>query len=151
MGGGEQGPSTGLIPGGRSRQGQASRKARAQRQGCAQVREPIKTASLGFAGGTREKKPACQCRRHKRRKFDPWVGKIPWRRAWQPTAVFLPGESHGQRSLAGCGQWGHEGLDTTKRQPRTQHTREPRLKAAAGQGDGALQGRPSLRTGDISV
>ena len=33
--------------------------------------------------------------------FDPWVGKIPWRRAWQPTPVFLPGESHGLRSLAG--------------------------------------------------
>ena len=33
--------------------------------------------------------------------FDPWVRKIPWRRAWQPTPVFLPGESHGQRSLAG--------------------------------------------------
>ena len=35
--------------------------------------------------------------RHKRWGFDPWVGKIPWRRAWQPTPVFLPGESHGQR------------------------------------------------------
>ena len=34
--------------------------------------------------------------------FDPWVGEIPWKRAWQPTPVFLPGESHGQRSLAGC-------------------------------------------------
>ena len=45
--------------------------------------------------------PACQCRRHKRCRFDPWVGKIPWRTAWQPTPVFLPGESHGQRSLAG--------------------------------------------------
>ena len=33
--------------------------------------------------------------------FDPWVGKIPWRRAWQPTPVLLPGESHGQRSLVG--------------------------------------------------
>ena len=33
--------------------------------------------------------------------FDPWVGKIPWRRAWQPTPVFLPGESHGLRSLVG--------------------------------------------------
>ena len=33
--------------------------------------------------------------------FDPWDGKIPWRRAWQPTPVFLPGESHGQRSLVG--------------------------------------------------
>jgi len=49
------------------------------------------------------KEPACQCRRHKRRKFDAWVRKIPWRRAWQPTPVFLPGESHGQRSLAGYG------------------------------------------------
>ena len=43
----------------------------------------------------------------------PWVGKIPWRRAWQPTSVFLPGESHGQRNLAGCnlvGLWrvGHD-------------------------------------------
>ena len=47
------------------------------------------------------KEPACQCRRHKRRGFSPWVGKIPWRRAWQPTPVFLPGESRGPRSLAG--------------------------------------------------
>ena len=37
--------------------------------------------------------------------FNPWVGKIPWRRAWQPTAVFLPGESHGQRSLMGYSLW----------------------------------------------
>jgi len=35
-------------------------------------------------------------------RFNPWVGKVPWRREWQPTPVFLPGESHGQRSLAGC-------------------------------------------------
>ena len=53
----------------------------------------------GFPGGACGKKPACQCRRRKRCGFDPWVGKIPWRRAWQPTPVFLPGESHGQRSL----------------------------------------------------
>ena len=58
--------------------------------------------------------PSCQCRRHKRCEFDPWVGKIPWRRAWQPTPVFLPGESHGQRSLAGCSPWGHKELDTTE-------------------------------------
>ena len=36
-----------------------------------------------------------------RRGFDPWVGKIPWRREWLPTPVFLPGEFHGQRSLVG--------------------------------------------------
>ena len=41
-------------------------------------------------------------------RFSPWVGKIPWRRAWQPTPVFLPGESHGQRSLAGCSPWVQE-------------------------------------------
>ena len=39
-------------------------------------------------------------------RFDPWVGKIPWRRKWEPTPVFLPGESHGQRSLATYGPWG---------------------------------------------
>jgi len=47
------------------------------------------------------KNPPCPCRRRKRRGFHLWVGKIPWRRAWQPTPVFLPGESHGQRSLEG--------------------------------------------------
>ena len=45
------------------------------------------------------KEPTCQCRRHKRCAFDPWVRKIPRRRAWQPTPVFLPGECCGQRSL----------------------------------------------------
>ena len=47
------------------------------------------------------RKPACQSRRCKRRRFYPWVGKVPWRRAWQPTPVFLPEESHEQRSLVG--------------------------------------------------
>ena len=47
------------------------------------------------------KEPACHCKRCKRHEFDPWVGKIPWRRAWQSTPVFLPGESHGQRNLVG--------------------------------------------------
>ena len=45
---------------------------------------------------------ACQCRRGG---FDPWVGKISWRSAWQPTPVFLPAEFHGQRSLAGYSPW----------------------------------------------
>ena len=43
--------------------------------------------------------------------FDPWVGKFPWRREWQPTLVFLLGEFHGQRSLAGYSPWGHKELD----------------------------------------
>ena len=54
-----------------------------------------------FLGGANGKEPACKCNRHKRCRFDPWVGKMPWKRAWQPTPVFLPGEPHGQRSLAG--------------------------------------------------
>ena len=53
------------------------------------------------------KKPPCHCRRRNRGGFDPWVRKIPWRRAWQPTPVSLPGESHGQRSLKGYSPWSH--------------------------------------------
>ena len=45
---------------------------------------------------------------------DPWVGKIPRRRKWQPTPVFLPGRSHGQRSLPGYSPWGHKESDTTE-------------------------------------
>ena len=45
---------------------------------------------LGFPDGASGKESSCQCRRHKRRRFNPWVRKTPWRRAWQPTPVFLP-------------------------------------------------------------
>ena len=45
----------------------------------------------------------------------PGSGRFPWRREWQPTLVFLPRESHGQRSLAGYSPWGHNELDTTQR------------------------------------
>ena len=55
-----------------------------------------------------------QCRRCKRHGFSLWVGKIPWRREWQPTPVFLPGESHGQKSLEGYGPWGRKESDTTE-------------------------------------
>ena len=58
------------------------------------------------------KEPNCQCRRFG---FNPWVEKIPWRRKWQPAPVFLPGESHGQRRLAGYSPWGHKESDTTER------------------------------------
>ena len=50
----------------------------------------------------------------RRRKFDPWVGDIPWGRKWQPTPVFLPGKSHGKRSLVGYRPWGHKESDTTE-------------------------------------
>ena len=68
----------------------------------------------GFLGGTSGKEPACQCRRCKRHGFSPWVGTIPWRRVWHPTPVFLPGESHGQRSLQGYSPWGCKESDMTE-------------------------------------
>ena len=55
------------------------------------------------------KESACQYQRHG---FDPWVGKIPWRRKWQPTPVFLSGESHGQTCLEGYSLWSHQESDT---------------------------------------
>ena len=55
-----------------------------------------------------------KCRRHRRHRFNSWVGKIPWRRAWQPTPVFLPGESHGWRSPAGYSPRSHKELNTTE-------------------------------------
>ena len=70
---------------------------------------------LGFPGGATGKEPTCQCKRHKRCRFYPWVRKIPWRRAWQPTLVFLPGESHRQRRLASYNPWGCKESNTTER------------------------------------
>ena len=69
---------------------------------------------MGFPGGASGKEPACQCRRFRGYGFAPWVGKIPWRREWQPTTVSLPGESHGQRSLAGYSPWSRKESNTTE-------------------------------------
>ena len=60
------------------------------------------------------KESAYQCKRHRRCTFGPWVGKIPWRRKWQPTPVFLPGQSHGLRSLVSYIPWGHKESDMTE-------------------------------------
>ena len=54
-----------------------------------------------YPADTSGKEPSCQCRRRERRRFSPWVGQIHWRRKWQSTAGFLPGESHGQKNWAG--------------------------------------------------
>ena len=88
------------------------------------VREPSEDSSSpvffflaitnGFPGGASGKEPTYQCRRLKRLGFDPWVRRIAWGRAWQPTPIFLPGESHGQRSLAGYSPWGCKESDTTE-------------------------------------
>ena len=68
------------------------------------------------------KEPTCQWRRHKRPGFDPWVGKIPWRRKWQCAPVFLPGKFHGQKSLAVYSPWGQKESDMTESTHTHTHT-----------------------------
>ena len=72
------------------------------------------------------KESACQCRI---RGFDLWIRKIPWRRKWLPTPVFLPGKSHGQRSLVDYSPWGHKELAMTE---ETQHACKPKLTIKTG-------------------
>ena len=60
------------------------------------------------------KESACQCWRHKRCRFNPWVWKTSWGRKWESTPVFLPGESPGQRSLAGCRPWGCKAMEAAE-------------------------------------
>ena len=69
---------------------------------------------MGFSGGTSGKEAACQRRRHKRLRSDPWVEKTPLGKGTAPTPLFLPGESHGQRSLVGYSPEGGKELDTTE-------------------------------------
>ena len=71
-------------------------------------------SSAGFPDGAGGKEPACQCKRHKKWRFNPWVGKLPWRRKRHPTPVLLPGESHGQRSPVGRRPRGRKESDTTE-------------------------------------
>ena len=73
---------------------------------------------LGFPGGDTGKEPTCQCRTPKRQRFNPWVRKMLWRRAWPLTPLFLPGESHGQRSPEGYSPQDCKELNMTK---ATQH------------------------------
>ena len=69
------------------------------------------SASLGLSWGLKQYRI---CLQGSIPGFDPWVRKIPWRGKWQPTPVFLPGESNEQRSLVGYSPWGHKELDTTE-------------------------------------
>ena len=66
---------------------------------------------MGFPGGSDGKESACNAGHLG---LIPGSGRFPWRREWQPTPVFLPGEFHGQRSLAGYSPWGHRKADTTE-------------------------------------
>ena len=73
--------------------------------------------NMGFPSGTSGKELACQFRRLRLYawvKKIPWVWKIPGRRKWQPTPIFLPGKFHGQRSLMGYSQWGPKELGKTE-------------------------------------
>ena len=76
-------------------------------------------AVAGFPGSTSDKEPGCQCRRHKRCGFDPWVWKFPWRRAWRPPQYSCLENLYGQRSLTGCHPWGCKESDMTE---ATEHT-----------------------------
>ena len=78
------------------------------------ILESLRNLLGGFPGATSGKESICQCRRLKRLMFDPWVGKIPWRRKWLPTPVFLPRKFHGQRSLVDYSSRGHKELDMTE-------------------------------------
>ena len=71
-------------------------------------------SSYGLPRAASCKETACQYRNWRRHRFSPWVEKIPWKRAWKPTAVFLPGESHRWRSFAGYSPLSHKDLDTTE-------------------------------------
>ena len=74
----------------------------------------LRQVCFGLLRWHSDKEPICQCGRHKRCGFDPWIGKIPWRKKWQSTPVFLLGESHRQRNLAGYSPWGRKESDMTK-------------------------------------
>ena len=72
----------------------------------------------GFPSGAGDKEPPANAGDVKG--FDSWIGKIPWRRTWQPTPAFLPGEFRRQRSLAGYSPWGRKEQGMTR---ATEHTR----------------------------
>ena len=92
---------------------------------------------VGFPGGTSGKESTCPCRRHEKPGFDPLVGKIPWRRKWQPTPVFLPWESYGQRNLVGYSPWGRKELDMI-RHKHSHVLNSPGIRVTEGQSSEAM-------------
>ena len=75
---------------------------------------PRKNMVCGFPGGTRSKEPACQCWGHRRHGFDPWAGKLTYKKKWQPIPVFLPGKLSRKRSLVGQSLCGHKESQMTQ-------------------------------------
>ena len=82
---------------------------------CVYVHICICMYSYGLPRWISGKESTGQCRRHRRCRYCSWVREIPWRRKWQPTLIFLPGKSHGQRNLIGYSPWGHKESDTAER------------------------------------
>ena len=94
----------------------------------------LKKARVTLSGGSDSKESACQCRRPE---FSPQVRKIPWRRAWQPTPIFLPGELHGQRSLVVYSPWGCKESYIPERVTHSQRRqREGKIHSSHGLGQG---------------
>ena len=79
----------------------------------------MKGESLSLSDGSSVAKTLLPMQEMQETRFNPWVGKILWRREWQPTPVFLPGKSHGKRILVGYSPWGHKESD------RAEHARTP--------------------------
>ena len=95
------------------------------------------------------KESACQCKRHRRHGFHPWVGMIPWRRKWQPSPAFLARMSHGRRSLVGYGPPGHKEADRTQ-QARTSGALAPETgrRGSRKRGQKVAQIKPTLSSRD---
>ena len=88
-------------------------------------------SSIASQGALMVKNPPANAARHKRHRFNSWIRKVSWRRAWQPTPVFLPGESDRRRSLSGFSQWCHKECDTTE---ATEHAHMPGMPDRLGVG-----------------
>ena len=100
--------------------------------------------NMHFPGGTSGKEPTCQCKRRKRLGFNLRVWKIPWRKAWQPSPVFLPGESHGQRSLTGHSPWGCKESDTPEAMKLTRLMNDAALVPGVQQSDSVIHAHASI-------
>ena len=117
-------PTPGFLPG--ESQGWGSLWAAVY--GVAQSRTRLKrlSSSSSSSSSSHRHRRRCDCSH----RFDPWVEKIPWKRKWQPTPVFLPGKSQGQRSLVGYSPWGYKELDTMEQLTHT-HTHTPLNKISS--------------------
>ena len=97
----------------------------------AQLSQTRSLRIMGLPRWCSGKIPTCQCRRLQRHGFNPSVGKIPWRRKWTPTPVFLPVKFHGQKSLVGYSLWCRKESDMTERTHTHTHTHTHRIVSTA--------------------